>query len=168
MVKRIGGEAVEGIIIREEGVIAEAKKLHGGNPRYVEQQFEEIRKTGLTIGVLSADLQEAVELRFGDLFNETGERLVAVAVGEAAVDAAQDKLAALLLTAVAGMDVSDRFKVAVFSPFDSDLMAANRNAMICVRAGSKKEKWDDACADNLTSALALIDFDKAELPSDPS
>lgn len=165
---RIGGKEVEGIIIREEGAIANAKESHKKNPRYVEQQLGKIKKVGLAVGILSADSQDAVELRFEYLFGERGGRLVAIAVGEVAIDAPRDELSALLLTTAAGMAIPDSPKLAVFSPFDSDLIAADMVGMIRIRTGPERTKWDDACADNLTSALALIDFDKADLPSNSS
>ena len=84
---------------------------------------------------------------------------MAVAVGNAAIDAQRNELSALLLTAAEGMAISDSPKIAVFSPFDSDLIAADMAGMIRVRTGLERKQGDDACADNLTSPLALIDRD---------
>lgn len=159
MGKRIGGKEFEGIIIREEGAIAEAKKSHKKNPRYVEQQLEKFKERHLTAGILSADLQESVNLKYGDLFSGDGKRLIAIAVGEAAIDVSEDKLSALVLRVAVGMGISETRRVAVFSPFEPDLRVAASLGMICVRAGLERRLGDDAGADNLTSLRALIDSD---------
>lgn len=159
MGNRIGGKEVRGIIIREEGAIAEAEGSHKGNSRYVEQQLGKIKKAGLVVGVLSAGPQEAIELKFGNLFNETGEKLVVMAVGEATVDMPQEELSLLFATTILGMRIDHGSQVALFSQLDSDFAAATELGIIRVRTGRERKAWDNACADNLTSLLALIDRD---------
>jgi hypothetical protein len=168
MGNRIGGREALGVIIREEGALDEARKLHIGNFRYIEQQLGKIQQTGLSIGVLSASFQEAVALKFEDFFEKEGKKLVAVAIGEATIDTPEDELSRLVLRTATGMGISENRRVAVFSPFEPDLRAAASLGMIRVRTGQERKQGDDACADNLTSFLALIDRCPIELPSSSS
>ena len=159
MGNRIGGKEVAGVIIRKEGAIAEARESHRNSPRYVEQQLENIRRMNLATGVLAVDLQEAVALEFMDLTNISGDKLVSVAVGEAAIDSPEDELSVLVLRAAAGMGIAENRKVAMFSPLELDLRVAASLGMTRVRMGQERELGDDAGADNLSSFIALIDRD---------
>ncbi|MBI5356346.1 hypothetical protein HZB78_01910 [Candidatus Collierbacteria bacterium] len=140
MKNRIGGKEALGVIIREEGAIVEAQESHKRSSRYLEQQLENLRQTGMAAGVLSADFQESVNLKYADLFNSDGNKLVAVAIGGAAVDTPEDELSRLALRAATGMGISENKKVAVFSPLEPDLKAAASLGMIRVRTGQKSNK----------------------------
>ena len=94
-----------------------------------------------------------------DQFSREGEKLVAVAIGEATIDTQEDELSRLVLRVAVGMGISENKKVAVFSPLEPDLRVAASLGMIRVRTGLERKQGDDACADNLTSLLALIDRD---------
>lgn len=159
MGNRIGGREAAGVIIREEGALDEARSSHMGNFRYVEQQLEKIKLAGLSIGVLSASFQEAAALKFDDLFSREGEKLVAVAIGEATIDTQEDELSRLVLRVAAGMGIAENKKVAMFSPLELDLKVAASLGMIRVRMGQERKSGDDAGADNFSSFIALIDRD---------
>lgn len=153
MRNRIGGKEVEGILIRDEGILDQLDilKKKDLNP------LENLAAMQLKIGVLSGNWEEVAKLKYVDIFGKEGKRLIEAAVGDASLEFSTELLESLIIQATVQMK-TEPAKTAMFSPSNSDLAAAGKLGMIKVRMSSEpRQPEDDAMADRLSRLVDLID-----------
>lgn len=154
----IGGNNIEGLLIRDEGILDQLDLLREKDL----SPLENLVAMQLKIGVLSGNWEEVATLKYVYIyiFGKKGKRLVEAVVGDAFLEFPVDQLKGLIVQAATLMK-TEPAKTAMFSPSNSDLAAAGRLGMIRVRLSSEPRQPgsvdDDARADRLARLVELID-----------